>query len=251
MRVHLFVCTLLLGLAAGRAQAQLAVSGGLEYLHWAEDTQPISVRERGPLVTAGLAYTQPKDKGFLFAYRGKLYIGEVDYDGALLFAPNVPITGTTRYTGVANEAQLRYRVGHGLDFFGAAGVDAWERRLSSDQKENFTIAFVRLGVESTSKGKGWLLGAGIKYPVWARENAHFDDLGYDQNPYLKPGKNVSVFGQVGYRFEEHWALIGYMDSFRFSQSNVVTVTRNGAPAGAFLQPASELYVFGLKLEYTF
>lgn len=250
MRACLVVCTLLFGLVAGSAQAQLAVSGGIEYLHWAEDTHPIGVRERGPLATAGLAYTQRKDKGFLFAYRGRLYVGEVNYEGALLFSPNVPVTSTTRYAGVANEAQLRYR-GLGLDFFGAAGVDTWERRLSADQSEDYTIAFVRLGVESAPKRKGLLFGVGIKYPVWTRENAHFDDLGYDQNPYLQPGKSVSAFAQVGYRFQEHWALIGYMDSFRFSQSDVVTVTRNGAPAGAFLQPASNLYVFGLKLEYTF
>jgi hypothetical protein len=251
MRVHLLVCILLLGLVAGPAQAQLAVTGGLEYLHWAEDTQPISVRERGPLVTAGFAYTQEKDKGFLFAFRGKLYIGEVNYEGALLFAPSVPISSTTRYTGLANEAQLRYRVGYGLDFFGAAGVDAWERMLSENQKENYTIAYARLGVETSSKRKGWLLGAGAKIPLWTRENAHFDDLGYDQNPYLKPGKSVSAFAQVGYRFEEHWALIGYMDSFRFSKSNAVFVSRNGVPAGSFYQPASDLYVFGLKLEYAF
>jgi hypothetical protein len=251
MRVRVLVCTLLLALVAGRAQAQLAVSGGLEYMHWAEDTQPISVRERGVLATVGLAFTQNREKGFLFAYRGKLYFGDVDYDGALLFAPSVPVTGTTRYTGVANEAQLRYRVGYGLDFLAAGGVDVWERELSATQKEDYTIAFVRLGVESNSKRNGWLFGAGIKYPVWTRENAHFDDLGYDQNPYLKPGKSVSVFGQVGYRFRDHWALIGYLDSFRFSQSNLVSVTRNGVPAGAFYQPASDLYVVGLKLEYSF
>ena len=251
MRAQLFVCTLLLGLAAGPVQAQLAVSGGIEYLRWTEDTQPISVRERGPLITASLAYTQRKDRGFLFAYRGKLYVGEVDYEGSLLFAPSVAISGTTRYTGLANEAQLRYRASYGLDFFGSAGVDTWERRLSSDQKENYVIAFVRLGVETSTKRQGWLFGAGIKYPVWTRENAHFDDLGFDQNPFLSPGRSISAFAQLGYRFQEHWALIGYMDSFRFTESDAVTVTRNGVPAGAFVQPASDFYVFGVKLEYSF
>jgi hypothetical protein len=42
-----------------------------------------------------------------------------------------------------------------------------------------------------------------------------------------------------------------MDSFRFKQSNMEPLTINGAYAGTFYQPASDLYVFGLKLEYQF
>jgi hypothetical protein len=105
-------------------------------------------------------------------------------------------------------------------------------------------------VESNVARKGWCFGGGIKYPVWTRENVHFDDIGFDQNPALKPGKSVSVFAQAGYRFQQHCALIGCRDSFRFSQSNVVALTSIGVPQGLFVQPASDLYVVGLKLEYS-
>jgi len=35
--------------------------------------------------------------------------GAVDYNGALLFAPSVPVSSTTSYLGSANEGHLRYR----------------------------------------------------------------------------------------------------------------------------------------------
>jgi len=253
MRARRAWFALLLALVAGPAYAQFTVSAGFEYFEWTEDTPPIDVRERGPLFALGLGWTQPKQRGFLFAYRGKFYIGEVDYNGAYLYYPNVPVSGTTRYAGTYQEAQLRYRLGGGtLDILTAAGVDYWQRKLNTDQKEDYTIGYVRLGIEGNPVApKGWTYGLGVKFPVVTRENAHFTDLGYDQNPTLKPGKDLSVFGQIGYRFEKNWALIGYMDSFRFKQSNMEPLTINGVPAGTFYQPASDLYVFGLKLEYQF
>ncbi len=252
MRTRHLLLALLLFLAAEQANAQFAMSAGIEYFSETEDTSPIQVRERGPLLTFGLAFTQPKQRGFLFAYRGKFYAGEVDYNGAYLYFPNVPLTGTSRYTGTYQEGQLRYRLGAGVDVLGAAGVDLWRRELNSNQKEDYRIGYVRLGVESaTTVQKGWLFGAGLKLPVVTRENAHFMDSGYDQNQTLKPGKDISVFGQLGYRFEKNWALIGYLDSFRFKQSNQVFVTVNGAPAGGFVQPGTDIYVVGLKLEYQF
>src|ERR1700693_707359 len=99
------VVLLLLCLAAGEAQAQFAMSAGIEYFSWTEDTQPISVKERGPLLTFGLSYIQPKERGFLFAYQGKFYTGDVEYNGAYLNTPNVPLSGTSIYTGTWQEGQ--------------------------------------------------------------------------------------------------------------------------------------------------
>jgi len=246
------VVLLLLCLAVGEAQAQFAMSAGIEYFSWTEDTQPISVKERGPLLTFGLSYTQLKERGFLFAYQGKFYTGNVDYNGAYLYAPNVPVSGTSTYTGTWQEGQLRYRLRGGLDLLGALGVDVWERQLSTTQKEDYQVAYLRLGVESSpSVRKGWLFGAGVKYPVYTRENAYFTDFGYDNNPTLSPGKELSGFANVGYRFGKNWALIGYLDSFRFSKSNEVTLTVGGTPQATAYQPASDMYVVGVKVEYQF
>ena len=63
--------------------------------------------------------------------------------------------------------------------------------------------------------------------------------GYDNNPTLRPGKEISAFGNAGYRFGQHWAVIGYLDSFRFSKSNEVTLTVGGMSQAIAYQPASD------------
>src|SRR4051794_9224783 len=66
------------------ARAELTLSAGVDYLNWSETTTP-EVTESGLMYVLGLAYTQNRDAGALFAYRGKLWGGKVDYDGATLF----------------------------------------------------------------------------------------------------------------------------------------------------------------------
>jgi hypothetical protein len=243
-------------LAASPAHAQLAVSAGFEYFQWTEDVDPIEVEEKGALFVVGLDYTQRKDKGWLLAYRGRFYTGDVEYDGSLLFFPSVPVSGTTSYLGMSNEVQLRYRFpprrgSYSVDVLTSAGYDFWERELNDFQQEDYRVAFLRFGVEVNPVGnKGWLLGAGIKYPVWVEEDGHFDDSGYDQNPKLEPGRGASVFGQVGYRFQRHLALIAYLDGYNLRESDPVYVTQGGTPF-AFYQPSSMQYNIGLKLQYLF
>jgi hypothetical protein len=241
--------------AASPARAQLAVSGAIEYFQWKEFTEPIEVVEEGPMFVLGLDYTQRKDKGLLFAYRGKVYFADVDYDGALLFAPTVPADGSTTYTGTAHEAQLRYRLapqrGYSLDVLASAGVDLWERELSDVQQEDYTIAFVRFGLELNATGeRGWTFGAGLKFPVWTEEDAHFTDAGFDQNPELQPEAKVMGYGHAGFRFQPNLALIAYVDGFNFAESDSVTVTQGGSTF-EFFQPASRQYNVGVKLQYLF
>ncbi len=250
MRLPRCVGCLLLMLVCVPAQAHFTLGAGIEYFSWTESTQPIKVKERGPLGVFTIGYTQVKQKGWLFAYRGELYLGEVNYDGALLFAPNVPVSSKTKYTGTAHEAQVRYRF-PAFDVLAALGLDAWNRQLSSNQEEDYRVAFVRLGFEHRNTARGWLFGAGAKYPVWTQEDAHFTDLGFDQNPKLRPGKDLSGFAHLGYRFNAHWALIGYVDGYRFKESNEVFVSAGGVPQGSFVQPATDVYVIGLKAQYMF
>jgi hypothetical protein len=81
MCTHHILLALLLCLAARQVNAQFAMSAGVEYFSEAEDASPIQMRERGPSLALGLAFTQPKRRGFLFACRGKFYAGEADYNG--------------------------------------------------------------------------------------------------------------------------------------------------------------------------
>jgi len=245
--------TIALGLCmAGPAAGETSVSLGLEYLHWDEDTNP-AVTETGPLFALGLGYTQDKDSGLLFAYRGRFYIGEVDYDGAGLFT-GTPIQGTSRYTGMANEGQLRWRSrmkqNYRADWLLALGLDVWERKLTSSQSEDYQIGYLRLGGEiDVNEGKGWTAGAGVKYPFYTHEDAHLTNIGFDSNPTLEPGPDVSLFAHLGYRFTDRVSLVAYYDGFRFKKSEEEAVSHPVSGSGAIFQPASDLTIIGLKLEY--
>ena len=40
-------------------------------------------------------------------------------------------------------------------------------------------------------------------------------------------------------------------SYRFQESDTVLVTAGSVPQGGFVQPATDVYVFGLRAHYTF
>jgi hypothetical protein len=236
------------------ACAELTLNGSVEYLYWDESSVP-QVKETGPLYALGLAYTQNREAGALFAYRGKLWGGAVDYEGATLFG-GTPVNSTTHYAGASNEVQGRWRKpgksGGNLDGVLGLGLDVWRRNLSSVQKEDYAIGYLRLGVESgTDELSRWTVSLGFKYPFWTYENAHFDEIGFDSNPILHPGKEISPFGSLGYRFTEKLQVVGYYDGFRFGKSASVQANEVGMGLGptSLVQPATTMSVFGIRVEY--
>jgi hypothetical protein len=236
------------------AHSQLLINGGVEYFRWSETTTP-EVKETGPMLTLGLAYTQERDAGALFAYRGKIWGGSADYEGATLFG-GTPLQSKTNYEGINNEVQMRWRkaekLGGSLDGVFGLGLDVWRRELSSVQKEDYAVGYLRLGVESGANFNGlWSVGLGVKLPVWTYENAHFDQIGFDSNPILRPGKELSPYGSLGYRFTEKLQLTAYYEGFRFGQSKQVQANEIAMGLGptTLIQPQSNMSVFGLKLEY--
>jgi hypothetical protein len=252
-----FSVAVLLGAAAllpSIARAELTLSAEAAYLKWKEVTDPV-VKETGPLYGLGLAYTQNRDTGALFAYRGKLWGGKVDYEGATLFG-GTPINSTTSYTGLGNELQARWRKpgkpdGY-LDGVLGAGLDLWRRSLSSVQKEDYAIAYLRLGVESgTDDFSKWGVSVGFKYPVWTYENAHLDEIGFDSNPILHPGRELSPYGSLGYRLTPKLKFVAFYDGFRFSKSSPVQVNEvaQGLGPTTLVQPASSMSIFGIRVEY--
>ena len=252
-----FPIAVMLGAAAllpSIARAGLTLSGGVDYLYWNETTVP-EVEETGPLFGLGVAYTQNRDAGALFAYRGKLWGGTVNYDGGTLF-DGTPVKSTTNYTGLSNELQVRWRkpgkIGGNLDGVLGAGLDVWRRSLSSVQKEDYAIGYLRLGVESgTDDSSKWSVSLGFKYPIWTYENAHLDQIGFDSNPILHPGKEISPFGSLGYRFTPKLQIVGYYDGFRFGRSAAVQANEVAMGLGptTLVQPATTMSVFGIRVEY--
>ena len=81
--------------------AELSLSGGVEYLHWVEDTNP-SVTEKGPLIAGGIISLRLSPRAW-FHYRGNC-ISAKSIRGAG-YSPAPAISSTTYYTGLVNEVQ--------------------------------------------------------------------------------------------------------------------------------------------------
>ena len=112
--------------------------------------------------------------------------------------------------------------------------------------------YLRLGVESgTDESSRWTVSVGLKYPVWTYENAHFDQIGFDSNPILHPGKEISPYASLGYRFTQTLQVVGYYDGFRFSRSPTVQATEVDMGLGPtnLVQPATTMAIFGIRVEY--
>lgn len=254
MRCRLLVLLPALLVLPEFAHAQLTLAGGIEMLNWDEDTSP-AVAESGPMLAFRVAYTQQADHGFLLGYRGKIWGGAAEYTGSTLFG-NVPVTGTTGYVGIDNEVQARFRSqlknNYRRDFLAGLGLNIWTRELSSIQSEDYKVIYARAGFEIDSVSpQTWLFALGLKYPLWVSEDAHLTDIGFDRNPELNPGGKVSLYGQAGYRFSRKWKVVGYVDSYRFTQSSEEPVNEiaNGFGPVLVYQPASDMLIVGIRLEW--
>lgn len=239
--------------ACGQAfAAESSLSLGAEYFDWKEATSP-QVRETGPLVAATIHVLQDKEAGLVLGYRAKIWGGRVTYEGSTLFG-NTPVSGKTGYMGISNEFQLRWRRAgeqNRLDAILGLGMDNWRRSLSSVQKEDYHIVYGRLGMASAAADvRKWSAGLGVKYPLWTRENAYLNEIGFDSNPLLEPGGQVSAYADLGYRLADETQLVFYYDSFRFRKSPEVQTSAvgGGFSSVSIFQPASTFSVIGIRIE---
>jgi hypothetical protein len=254
VRPLLVATALLAAVASAHAASGWSVSGDLEHFRWEESGTP-SVTETGTRYGFGWNWVQERPAGWQFAYRGQFRYGTLNYNGAFLFS-GAPTTARTRYSDLVNEAQGIYRFGHpiGFELVTGIGLDWWRRKILPDQREDYYVGFLRLGVNVDPRARsGFFGGGGLKYPFYVSENAHLNDLGFDQNPRLEPKGEVSLYGQLGYRFTPRWSLIGYYDSLRLGQSKTVRATASDTPGTTFFlfQPASTINAYGLRLQYSF
>ncbi len=254
MKRWLWSVAIAAGMSTAPAYAEFNIGGGLEYFDWREDTTP-QVTETGPLIALHINYVGDKPSGILFGGKGRLWTGSVNYEGSTLIT-NQPLSGTTDYAGIGGEGQLRFRSEAGpyrVDLLLALGMDAWERRLTSIQSEDFFVLSTRLAAEfaPSGNGRGLLSGVGIKYPFYVRENAHFDKLGARNNPTLEPKGALSASAHVGYRIDSKWQVIGYYESIWLRESAAVFVDSSSSslPAGFYFQPTSHMNVLGVRVEY--
>lgn len=250
----------MLAAASAPAAAGWDLSADLERFRWREEIEP-ALTESGPMLGLGLGWTQDRDSGWRWGYRGRLYFGSVDYQGSFL-GTDIPLSGTTEYGGLSNEAQLVYRFAgsrYGLELVSGLILDYWNRQLSPDQREQYWVASFRLGLQSDRRvAPGFFGGAGVKLPFWTREDAHLTEIGFNANPRLEPKGHPSLYAEVGYRPDRAWSVIAYYDSYRFGESAATPTLVNpfvsgcSGPGGCVLaQPTSRQDSVGLRLRYSF
>lgn len=243
------------------AAADFSVGLGPEYFLWREFNSNglQALEESGIRSDIGVSWKQHADHGFLIGYTGKLYFGQVSYNGQTLFPPYQPVTTNTIYEGIQNEGLLIFRKPiedlASLDLVTSFGWDHWTRNINpgnSNQLEDYDILYVKIGpVFTFLEGQKPWIGLGIKYPVSTFENAHITDLGFDQNPILHPGREPSFYLSMGCQFIANWEGEVYYDSYRFSESPRENVTSTVFSSGVVYQPQSNMDLFGIRAVYRF
>ena len=237
-------------LTAGSVHAEWSIGAGYENFRWEESTTP-TVKESGLRWALDLTWAQSRAPGISAGYNLRFYNGNVDYTGAGLFT-GVPLSGETKYKGLQNEVQAWYRTPNLVDFMIALGWERWDRKLGPAQEESWDVGYGKVGVAVNQATKqGVIASLGAKYPVWTRENANFTDIGGLTNPRLRPGKDWSLYGTLGYRFNPTWDVLAYYDSYRFKASNAVAVPLNTGATGFFFQPESKMDVLGMRVQANF
>jgi hypothetical protein len=238
------------------AHASWDTGVSLEYYSWKEEI-PESAntpKESGPRYAVHLNWTKDGDAGLLFGYRGKIYFGQVNYD-TFTQQTNTPVSTNSQYSGTAHEGQFYYRSDAGnykMDYVGSIGADFWRRTIDSSLIEDYSILYLRGGLNLDQPGRriGFHGGGGLKYPFWTAEDSHLDSYGYYSNPIITPGKDISLYAELGYRINDHFDVIGYYDSWRFKKSNIVTTT-NAMGTWNIWQPKSSMDALGLMAMYLF
>ncbi len=241
------------------AAAEMTIQFGTEQFGWSEYSSAGAklLSESGYRSFMGFYYLQDGADGALLAYHGKLYGGDVNYDGQT--QSGTQLTTTTRYAGMLNEANLHYRLknkpesNYYWDIVGGVGLDFWTRDLrgTGGYVEEYLIGYIRAGLDFSAVKYGFQGSAGAKYPVSTWEQANLKAKGMaDSDPVLEPGKNITYYASLGYRFDGAWSVsLGY-DGYRFSQSPRAPITINGVPY-TVRQPDSREDIYTLTIGYSF
>jgi hypothetical protein len=228
-----------------------------EYYVWKEfkDNGQRWLTESGPRFVFGVSEMPVKDRGWLFGAQGKVYYGEVDYDGRLQDGTpdGTPYKSTTVYFGGVFEPQLVYRKPfnksrYAFDTTVGIGFEGWVRDLSSDTDihgyvENWYTFYLRGGIAvQAPHQKGWTAGAGFKLPFYTIEEVDMT-RNFGMMTTLYPQMMISPYGFLGYRFTKGFSLQATFDSFWFNKSSY---DRSGSH-----QPESQRWSVGLSAQLHF
>lgn len=221
------------------------------------------LEENGPRFFIGAAFDnfRRQGPGLLYSVSGKIYLGNVDYDGQT--QSGIPATTDVNYFGVNIEALAGHRFGQriGVDLFGGLGLDDWARSINDGTTpsgmpvygydEYYIIVYGKAGVGFFQLLNGWryAIQGGVKMPLFTNEYVNLGD-----GVTLEPGLRASAFANVQFDFgsgrKNRYGVALYYDSYRFSESDPELLI-DGGSAFLVVQPRSHMDVFGVRVHYYF
>lgn len=237
-------------LACSTARAQFRVEAGVESYDWREHTTPIVVHEHGPRFSFAAGFLQPKQQGLLFAWRGELYGGNVDYNGSFQFDATKAASGGATYLGTAQRAEARWRWPATADAALGLEYETWQRKLSASQEETYRTISLRLGVEhDASVASRFVAGGGIRFLLATGEDATIEEAGVRYALGLKPGRGSNPFLHAGYRVIPHVTVLAYWDGMSLGRSNTIVLLKRGKPRASVSQPDTDVTRLGMRIAY--
>lgn len=241
-------------IAPTAARAELAVGLSVEQFTWTEksDSGARLLHERGPRHVVNLEWLNTHNPDFSYGYIGSWYLGRVDYAGRT--QAGAPFATTTAYDGSSHELRLNFRSHikqRSLDYVAGIGLDIWKRAINNqprpDPTERFELFYLRAGVSVPSRTEpGLYFSGGIKYPIRITERVDGQSNGLDSSITLRPGKDVSYYGEAGYWFHDSpWRVSLYYEGYRLARSGNVTAKVGGRPVLVH-QPESGADMLGIR-----
>lgn len=237
-------------LACSSARAQWSVEAGIEHYDWREHTTPIVVHEHGARFSFAAGILQPKQQGLLFAYRGVIYGGNVDYNGSFQFDATRAASGGATYLGTTQGAQARWRWPGSADALLGLEYETWNRQLSTTQEETYRTVSLRLGVEHLASATSRVvLGGGMRYLLATGEDATIEEAGITYALGLRPGRGSNPFVRAGYRVMSHVTVLGDWDGMNLGRSNTIVLLKRGKPRASVSQPNTDVTRLGVRVAY--
>jgi hypothetical protein len=230
---------------------------GVENFQWEEfAAEDQLLKESGPVFSLGGRFAMPLSPTLNLLADGRLFYGEVDYDGAVigLDGSSVPYNSETTYAGLEAEADLARpiptRSGLTWSPFAGVGLRAWDRSLDTSggstgdfgYDEYWLSAYVSIGLEARS---GRFFGrVQVLAPFYNRETVDLGNQGGPDEMDLEPGEEVSWGGEIGAEFNRYFVSL-YVQTMKFSESDTDDET------GIFYQPESDMQIIGLRAGMAF
>ena len=233
-------------------RADVSVAVGSEHFFW-EEMDPVGggrlLDETGWRHFVAVTGSMPLRNGWRIGGMGKVYGGDVNYDGQL--NNGTPYSTTTEYRGVNGEllfSRSAQEVADShTDFELGMGLDDWSRDLVGPYGyvEDYQVFYGRIGINHQRK-TGWRVRAGLLLPFQVKEHVNLYD-GFA----LEPQGRLSLYAACGYQFATNWELSLDFSTYRFDQSDPVRVYSHGVYVGSYLQPESHQTTTSLVLGYRF